>query len=81
MLGHGLAEFAPELEGVFGAGVVEEELVDLFLALELGGVAAVAFLRGQGLWRTPWLAGRRRSRRRCRRAASWRRGGWRRGTE
>ena len=79
VLGHGLAEFAPELEGVFGAGVVEEELVELLLALELGGVASVAFLRGEGLGVVPWLAGRRRSLRRCRRGGSWRRGGWLRG--
>ena len=49
VLGHGLAEFAPDLEGVFGAGVVEEELVELLLAREFGGVATVAFLRGEGL--------------------------------
>ncbi len=50
MLGHGVAEFAPDLEGVLGAGVVEEELVELVLALKLGGVASVAFhcLGGEG---------------------------------
>src|SRR3984957_10546187 len=49
VLGHGVAEFAPELEGVFGAGVVEELAVELLLAGELGGVASVALLRGEGL--------------------------------
>ncbi len=33
VLGHGLAELAPDLEGVFGACVVEQALVDLLLAL------------------------------------------------
>src|SRR6266851_7846676 len=49
VLGHGFAELAPELEGVLGAGVVEQEGVELLLALELGGVATVAFLRGEAL--------------------------------
>ncbi|MCU1226923.1 MAG: hypothetical protein JWQ42_5016 [Edaphobacter sp.] len=49
VLGHGFAELTPELEGVLGAGVVEEDVVVLLLALELGGVTTVAFLRGEGV--------------------------------
>jgi hypothetical protein len=49
VLGHGLAEFAPDLERVLRARVVEQGSVLFLLALEFGSVAAVAGLRGQRL--------------------------------
>ena len=49
MLGHGLAQFAPDLEGILGAVVVQQDVVDLLLALQFGCVAAVAFLRRERL--------------------------------
>ncbi len=49
VLGHGLAKFAPDLEGVLGAGIVEKDVVVLLLALQLGRVAAVALWRCERL--------------------------------
>src|SRR5215469_945764 len=49
VLGHGDAELAPELEGIFGALVVEQLVVDFGLALYFGSGAAVALDRGESL--------------------------------
>src|ERR1019366_3879046 len=49
MFGHGLAQFAPQLERILGAFVVYQLAVDLSLTRDLGSVAAVAFGGGQAL--------------------------------
>ncbi len=49
MLGHGVAQLAPELEGVFGSCVGEQGGVLFFLPLKLGGVASISGRGGEGL--------------------------------
>lgn len=45
VLGHGLAQLAPYLEGVLRARIIQQQLVELILPLKLCRMATVAFLR------------------------------------
>ncbi len=65
VLGHGLAQFAPQPEGILSAFVLEQLGVDLGLAGEFGGVAAVAFRGGQIFGVVERIGAGAGSRRRC----------------